>query len=159
MTNLVLDFGGESTEECSLNFFGYLGIGGRDLESGSMFFRPPSRKVGTNHAETHLRSDNITTIYLLCCFDAPQHTSFPHAMADIQKGGIHASLSSIFKSEKYSDLIIRCGDRVFKVHRAIVCPRSHFFAAACDGPFQASGGSIHQARLTFIRNLLIKRSH
>jgi len=115
-----------------------------------MFFRPPSRKVGTNHAETHLRSDNITTIYLLCCFDAPQHTSFPHAMADIQKGGIHASLSSIFKSEKYSDLIIRCGDRVFKVHRAIVCPRSHFFSAACDGPFQASGGSIHQARLTFI---------
>ena len=159
MTNLVLDFGGESTEECSLNFFGYLGIGGRDLESGSMFFRPPSRKVGTNHAETHLCSNNITIVYLPYCFDAPQHTSFPYAMADIQQGGIHASLTSIFKSEKYSDLIIRCGDRVFKVHRAIVCPRSHFFAAACDGPFQASGGSIHQARLTFIRNLLIKRSH
>jgi len=57
---------------------------------------------------------------------------------DTQKDGIHACLSSIFESKKYSDLTIRCDDRVFKVHRAIVCPRSHFFTAACDGPFQES---------------------
>ncbi|KAH8656126.1 hypothetical protein BGZ60DRAFT_417837 [Tricladium varicosporioides] len=57
-------------------------------------------------------------------------------MTDIRKGGTHASLSSVFESGKYSDLIIRSGDRVFKVHRAVICPRSRFFAAACDGPFQ-----------------------
>jgi hypothetical protein len=45
------------------------------------------------------------------------------------------SLKSILESGKYSDLTISCGDRVFNVHRAVVCPRSSFFAAACDGKF------------------------
>lgn len=47
-------------------------------------------------------------------------------------------LTSVYDSSKYSDLVIRCGDREFKVHRAVVCPRSTFFAAACDGYFKAS---------------------
>jgi len=62
-------------------------------------------------------------------------------MSDIQDDGIHATLSSIFKSEKYSDLKIRCGSQEFKVHRAIICPRSPFFAAICDREWKASVGS------------------
>jgi len=46
--------------------------------------------------------------------------------------------ASVYDSSKYSDLTIRCRDRDFKVHRAVVCPRSTFFAAACDGCFKAS---------------------
>ena len=62
-------------------------------------------------------------------------------MADIQKGGTHASLSSILESEKYFALAIRCDDRVFTSHQAVICPRSHFFAAACDWPLHVSDGS------------------
>ncbi|KAH0556868.1 hypothetical protein GP486_005347 [Trichoglossum hirsutum] len=41
----------------------------------------------------------------------------------------------LLQSSKYSDLTIICGNREFNVHRSIVCPRSRFFAAACDGEF------------------------
>ena len=39
---------------------------------------------------------------------------------------------SLYKSGEYSDLKIHCGDVVFPVHKAIVCPRSAFFASACS---------------------------
>ena len=45
-------------------------------------------------------------------------------------------VSSLLTSEKYSDLTIICGDRNFKVHRAVVCTQSKFFSLACDGGFQ-----------------------
>lgn len=41
-------------------------------------------------------------------------------------------------SEEYSDLTIKCGHSSFKVHRAIVCPSSGFFAAACRKGFLVS---------------------
>ncbi|KAH0543146.1 hypothetical protein FGG08_002491 [Glutinoglossum americanum] len=53
----------------------------------------------------------------------------------IFQNGIVAGNRNILKSGKYSDLTICCDSREFKVHRAIVCPRSRFFAAACDGEF------------------------
>jgi hypothetical protein len=40
--------------------------------------------------------------------------------------------------DKYSDLTLRCGKNVFKVHKNIVCTQSKVFAAACDGGFQVS---------------------
>jgi hypothetical protein len=45
-------------------------------------------------------------------------------------------LLSLLKSGKYSDLTIFCGEQKFFVHRAIICPRSKFFSAACDGGFK-----------------------
>ncbi|CAF9909829.1 hypothetical protein IMSHALPRED_008480 [Imshaugia aleurites] len=57
-------------------------------------------------------------------------------MADSHHRGLTRSVSGILESSKYSDLTVRCGADEFKLHRAIVCPRSEFFAAACDGPFQ-----------------------
>lgn len=46
--------------------------------------------------------------------------------------GIYPVLKSLLLQDKYSDLTIICGGQEFKAHRAIVCPQSSFFAAACD---------------------------
>ncbi|OQE23475.1 hypothetical protein PENFLA_c011G02736 [Penicillium flavigenum] len=47
-------------------------------------------------------------------------------------------LASIHLDPKYSDLTIVCGDKEYAVHKCIVCPRSDFFAKACDGGFEES---------------------
>lgn len=39
---------------------------------------------------------------------------------------------SLQKTSDYSDLKILCGDEVFSVHKAIICPRSEFFSTACS---------------------------
>ncbi|KAF5594762.1 speckle-type POZ [Fusarium pseudocircinatum] len=46
------------------------------------------------------------------------------------------SLFKLYESEMYSDLKIACGWDIHKVHKAIVCPRSTFFTAACNGNFK-----------------------
>jgi len=54
--------------------------------------------------------------------------------------GLYESLGSLCGKEKYSDLTVVCGSgddsRIFKLHRAIVCPQSEFFEKACSGGFQ-----------------------
>ena len=45
-------------------------------------------------------------------------------------------LVRIKDSGDYSDLTIVCGKSEFKVHRAIVCPQSGFFRAACNEGFK-----------------------
>ncbi|KAI0147301.1 hypothetical protein GGR57DRAFT_259153 [Xylariaceae sp. FL1272] len=44
--------------------------------------------------------------------------------------------SLLYYSGEYSDLIISCGERRFRAHKALICPRSDFFAAACRGDFK-----------------------
>ncbi|KAK2123122.1 hypothetical protein NOF04DRAFT_1350382 [Fusarium oxysporum II5] len=46
------------------------------------------------------------------------------------------SLSKLYETGTYSDLIITCGNDTYQVHKAIVCPRSSFFTAACSGKFK-----------------------
>ncbi|KAI1391853.1 BTB/POZ protein [Hypoxylon trugodes] len=46
------------------------------------------------------------------------------------------SLRKLYRSEEYSDLIITCRGKQYKVHKAVVCPRSEFFATACRGNFK-----------------------
>ncbi|KAI6758241.1 hypothetical protein HG530_010481 [Fusarium avenaceum] len=48
------------------------------------------------------------------------------------------SISELFKTGDYSDLTIVCGDDRYKVHKAVVCPRSPFFKKACDGNVEES---------------------
>ncbi|KAK0509752.1 hypothetical protein JMJ35_008146 [Cladonia borealis] len=61
---------------------------------------------------------------------------------DIHKSGIVTGLQNLLSSSQYSDMIIRSGSEEFKVHRAIICPRSKFFAAACNGLFQEGNTGI-----------------
>lgn len=44
----------------------------------------------------------------------------------------------LYTSGNYSDLVVTCRGKSYRVHRAIICPRSSFFEAACSGQFKAS---------------------
>ena len=44
--------------------------------------------------------------------------------------------SSLYLSEKHSDMKIVCGTKTFPAHKAIVCPQSEYFDKACSGKFR-----------------------
>lgn len=44
-------------------------------------------------------------------------------------------MSALLNDSKYADLEIRCDGKTFKVHRAIVCPRSKVLDIECSGGF------------------------
>lgn len=41
---------------------------------------------------------------------------------------IYRALKGLLIDDSYSDLVVKCGGREFRVHRAIVCTQSTFFA-------------------------------
>ncbi|KAJ8130181.1 hypothetical protein O1611_g3450 [Lasiodiplodia mahajangana] len=43
------------------------------------------------------------------------------------------SFKHLYACGEYTDLVITCHGKQHQVHKAIVCPRSEFFAAACRG--------------------------
>lgn len=45
------------------------------------------------------------------------------------------SVRSLYLDTKYADLVIKCHGRSFKVHHAIVCPRSRVWDKECSGGF------------------------
>ncbi|KAI8689635.1 BTB domain-containing protein [Fusarium sp. Ph1] len=55
---------------------------------------------------------------------------------------IHASLSKLLHSEKFSDMTIRCGGREFKAHRAIICTQSSFFDRALSSNFKEAASRV-----------------
>ncbi|KAK5698838.1 hypothetical protein LTR97_006486 [Elasticomyces elasticus] len=55
---------------------------------------------------------------------------------DAANAALLTDLSTLLTSEEHTDLKIKLGDRVWNVHKAIVCARSDFFAKACKGDFK-----------------------
>lgn len=47
-------------------------------------------------------------------------------------------MASLLSSGRYNDFTIECKGRVFKVHKAVICPQSDVFTAALEGEFEAS---------------------
>ncbi|KAI7237999.1 hypothetical protein KC330_g2867 [Hortaea werneckii] len=59
------------------------------------------------------------------------------------------ALRKLLDTGEYSDLTIKCGLRTFKVHKAIVCARSEYFAAACKpGAFKEGETGIIELQST-----------
>ncbi|RBR11257.1 uncharacterized protein FIESC28_09141 [Fusarium coffeatum] len=54
-----------------------------------------------------------------------------------------SSMSNLLEEGKYSDVTITCGNDTYAVHKAIICPRSPFFATCCDGEFKEKSGVIN----------------
>ncbi|KAF4443092.1 hypothetical protein FACUT_1646 [Fusarium acutatum] len=73
-------------------------------------------------------SDLTTTLL----HSAPQRISASMAAQSAQS----QALVDLLKTGDYSDLTISCGQDQYRVHKAIICPRSHFFEAACSGEFK-----------------------
>ncbi|KAK3941396.1 hypothetical protein QBC46DRAFT_448661 [Diplogelasinospora grovesii] len=64
-------------------------------------------------------------------------------MEDQPRDEINDTVRQLFRTSAYSDFRITCGGYEFNVHKAVICPRSQFFAKACDGPFkEASTGVV-----------------
>ncbi|KAF4946277.1 hypothetical protein FGADI_11303 [Fusarium gaditjirri] len=58
-------------------------------------------------------------------------------------GDQRRALGNLLKTGDYSDFVIICGQSCHKVHKAIICSRSHFFKAACGSGFkEAQTGEI-----------------
>ncbi|KAH7215686.1 hypothetical protein DER44DRAFT_653241 [Fusarium oxysporum] len=79
---------------------------------------------------------HLSTTYLQ---SSPQRSAATMALQSTQS----KALVDLLKTGDYSDLVISCGKDQYSVHKAIICPRSHFFKAACDGKFkEAQTGTI-----------------
>ena len=45
-----------------------------------------------------------------------------------------------FNTDKYSDVVVRCGKETFKAHKVILCSGSEWFVKACEGGFKVHIG-------------------
>ncbi|KAH7012273.1 uncharacterized protein B0I36DRAFT_256736 [Microdochium trichocladiopsis] len=59
----------------------------------------------------------------------------PEASVEMMKG-LTSLVQGLYRSGEYSDLLVRCGQDSYPVHKAIVCPQSAYFATACKGSFK-----------------------
>jgi len=100
--------------------------------------------------------------------------ALPSRLADAMKRSVHHingdmipytnPIGSCLTSGDYSDLAIKCGDDIYKVHKLIVCTRSEFFARAvkfggkvCTNPLLAKRSVLTPSR-RLKRTLLIFRT-
>ncbi|KAK5687188.1 hypothetical protein LTS10_001326 [Elasticomyces elasticus] len=61
---------------------------------------------------------------------------------DAANAALLTDLSTLLTSGKHTDLKIKLGDRVWNVHKTLVCARSDFFAKACEGDFKEADDGI-----------------
>ncbi|KAH8811099.1 hypothetical protein F5884DRAFT_830995 [Xylogone sp. PMI_703] len=65
---------------------------------------------------------------------------------DLRTTALYSSIEKLLFNEKFSDMIIRCGGRDFKAHRAVVCTQSSFFDKALTGGFQEGSSDVVELR-------------
>ncbi|KAF4627649.1 hypothetical protein G7Y89_g10503 [Cudoniella acicularis] len=53
-----------------------------------------------------------------------------------------ASLASFFDSGVFSDLVVRCQNDTYNLHRVILCSQSRFFMRRCNGEFEEAESGI-----------------
>jgi len=75
----------------------------------------------------------------------------PSAFNSTKAQRLGALTQKIFLSDKYSDLTIKCRDRVFKVHGNMLCLQSQPIATAIDGNWKARFPDL---TIHFLNNLL-----
>jgi len=56
--------------------------------------------------------------------------------AQVNYNRILTGYGELLETGKFSDLTIKCCGESFKVHKAVICPRSPFFMKACNGEFK-----------------------
>lgn len=71
-----------------------------------------------------------------CAKSQPKPYGFPYEV--IIPSLLANSNHSLIEKNNYSDLLIICGHDRYLVHRAIVCPRSTWFADRCEEAIQGS---------------------
>jgi hypothetical protein len=64
-----------------------------------------------------------------------------YIMSPSQLTRLLALNSEILKDGKYTDMTIKCGEAIFKLHKSIVCTQSKPLAAAFNGRFKESEDS------------------
>lgn len=47
---------------------------------------------------------------------------------------------SLFNNKRFSDAVVKCGDREWLVHKSVVCTRSTWFDKALNSGMQVSHG-------------------
>ncbi|KAF5594759.1 hypothetical protein FPCIR_4773 [Fusarium pseudocircinatum] len=79
---------------------------------------------------------SITTLTSHLPTTSPHFPSQRSAASMAAQNAQSEALANLLKTGDYSDLTITCGKDQYRVHKAIICPRSNFFKAACDGKFE-----------------------
>ena len=54
-------------------------------------------------------------------------------------------IRELMLSQKYTDMVLCCQGKEFKVHRAIICTQSPVLAAACDGGFKVCISNLNRS--------------
>ncbi|UZP41661.1 hypothetical protein NXS19_009477 [Fusarium pseudograminearum] len=67
---------------------------------------------------------------------SPEDTDDESHVEEFCGTSIHASLSTLLFSDKFADMTIKCKEREFSAHRAIVCSQSSFFDKALSSNFK-----------------------
>lgn len=89
----------------------------------------------TSHGH-HLRPDQQESLY-------PRLRQHRHTNTYLSKDGpyfFRSLIWGLYKNSQYTDFTIRIKGSVreFHVHRAVICPQSEIFEAACRGSFIVS---------------------
>ena len=100
-------------------------------------FMPPAKSI-YSPPSVHLALINLNFISTTT---NRMNTRNHLGMATPHEASLIAANLELLMTGKYSDITIKCGCREWRSHRSIVCKRSTFFGAACDGSFVVRDGN------------------